>query len=195
MTNNDLQLIAEAYDLVNSPVNLQLESLLLEFANNGVYIFDADNIGLEGKKDVKLSNALKKQILASGKKIDLLVAPAGAGKSTIAQNMAQQFISNEEDVEKAESFLMLAGAARSKDGGITKPLQQQIDVAKQTGGNLYYLYVPNLEIRNRKTNRVNMGSNDLRDKKSLRGTFYAPLNQYNFISQLKELGFKIIKGN
>jgi TP901 family phage tail tape measure protein len=159
------------------------------FAAGGNYVFDSDT----------LPNELKKQalsaILASKKKKDVLLAPAGAGKSTYAQKLGQ-LIRNMDDVKKASSFTLLSGASKAKSGGFSKPLQEILSNAKASGGRLSYLHVPNLEIKNRRSLRT-AGEGDLRSAAQLKGTRYAPLNQYDFVQQLKkEFGqdFNLIRG-
>jgi lysozyme len=165
-----------------------MNNIIQEFVNNGVYIYDADRV------DRKRRSHILKKILDSGKKIHILLAPSASGKTTAAKEMGEKFITSEDDLELANEILLLSGSAMSGKGGITSVLKKQIEKVKETAGKLLYLYVPNLEIKNRKYNRAfNLGSDDVRDKKALQGSHYAPLNQFKFIKQLKDLGFKIIK--
>tara|TARA_R110000822_G_scaffold110654_6_gene240969 strand:- start:10174 stop:10635 length:462 start_codon:yes stop_codon:yes gene_type:complete len=151
------------------------------------YVFDSD------KLDNKKARKILATVLASQKRKDLVIAPSGAGKTTTVSRDVK-FIKSETDVKKADSIVILSGAARSKDV-LSKKLKEAIEAVNTSGGGVSYLYVNNMEILNRRNNRVSVGSDDKRSTKQLKGTFNAPLNQFDFVKALKDESktFKIIK--
>jgi hypothetical protein len=156
-----------------------------------IYIYDSDKV--QRNQQSKLLNA----ILSSGKRINVLSAPAGAGKSTKAKKMGNDFITDISQIPNAKEFWILSAAASSKKpvaGEITKAMKKLIDASKRTGGQLQYLVVPSLEIMRRKKQRGRSGkSDDLRTPQQLKRTFWADLNDYPFIDKLKKHGFKLVK--
>jgi TP901 family phage tail tape measure protein len=156
------------------------------FAN---YVYDSDQLTPDKRKE------FLDKIMKSPLKKNALLAPAGAGKTTIA-NKIGPFIKSAADISKASEFTILSAAARAKDGGLSKPFQNIVSSVAKSGGKLSYLYVPSLEIKNRRSGRSALAG-DLRSGSQLKGTRYAPLNQYDFVSKIKkELGanFEILRG-
>ena len=158
------------------------------FAN---YIYDSDKLPAE------LRASILPAILASKKRKDGILGPAGAGKSTMAGGIGQ-FIQSMEDIAKATGFTILSAAGLAKTPtGISKQFQPILDSIKRSGGSLKYLNVDNEEIKRRREARVATGGNDLRSEAQLKGTSYAPLNQPEFLDILKkEMGgnLQIVNG-
>jgi hypothetical protein len=154
------------------------------------YVYDADRIQPD-------KNALLKAILASGAKKNLLVGPAGSGKSTYGASLGA-FITNVGQLAGATEIDILSGAARTKDGGISKNFQQIADAVNASGGKISYLYAGNMDILSRRMGRVGAGPSegDLRSQKQIAGSMYAPLNQFDFISKVKGAAqnFEMIRG-
>jgi len=154
------------------------------------YVYDADRIQPD-------KNALLKAILASGAKKNLLVGPAGSGKSTYGASLGA-FITNVGQLADATEIDILSGAARTKDGGISKNFQQIADAVNASGGKISYLYAGNMDILSRRMGRVGAGPSegDLRSQKQIAGSMYAPLNQFDFISKVKGAAqnFEMIRG-
>jgi len=155
----------------------------------GNYVFDSD------KLDRKTANDILKTILGTKKKKDLLIAPAGTGKSTAAARLGQ-FIKSPSDVQKAKSFTILSGAGKAKNSLMSSGLSSIIEAVNASGGNVSYLYAKNMEILSRRMGRIQEGSDDLRSTKQLKGTLRAPLNQFDFIRGLKNVSkrFSIMRG-
>ena len=147
--------------------------------NFAKYIYDSDRIAPD-------KNATLKAILASKAKKNLIVGPAGSGKSTFAAK-AGKFLSGVSDVPKtgANEIDILSSSARAKDGGFSKNFQEIISSVNASGGKVSYLYAKNLDIINRRAGRTEASEGDLRNQKQLKGTKFAPLNQFDFISKIK----------
>jgi ABC-type cobalamin transport system ATPase subunit len=142
-------------------------------------IFDSDRL------DRKEAATIMAAILASGKRVDIVLAPAGAGKSTLLASIDNDgFVASLNEVSDCDEFVMLSGSGRAK-AMISAHLAKQIDAANATGGVVSFLHVPNMEIIRRRWKRVSEGSDDLRDTKALKRTFKAPLNQFDFIKAVK----------
>jgi TP901 family phage tail tape measure protein len=166
--------------------------------NFAKYIYDSDM--LKGKETVIDEKTGKKitipstkapilaKILASNKVKDLLISPAGAGKTTFAAGEGT-FIRTMEDVDRANadpkgSFLILSAASRAKEG-LSKQFQDIINSVNSSGGNVRYLYQKNLDILNQRKGRQALYG-DLRGEEALKGTRYSAVNQYDFISKTKK---------
>ena len=156
--------------------------------NFAKYIYDSDRIPAD-------KNATLKAILASSAKKNLLIAPAGAGKSTLAAGMGK-FLTGAADVANATEIDILSGAGRTKDGGLSKNLESIMAAVNSTGGKVSYLYTKNLDILSRRAGRTDPSEGDLRSKKQLAGTAYAPLNQFDFMGMVKSRAksFDMIRG-
>ena len=156
--------------------------------NFAKYIYDSDRIPAD-------KNATLKAILASSAKKNLLIAPAGAGKSTFAAGMGK-FLTGAADVANATEIDILSGAGRTKDGGLSKNLESIMAAVNSTGGKVSYLYTKNLDILSRRAGRTDPSEGDLRSKKQLAGTAYAPLNQFDFMGMVKSRAksFDMIRG-
>ena len=142
-------------------------------------IFDSDRL------DRKEAATIMAAILASGKRVDIVLAPAGAGKSTLLASIDNDgFVASLSDVRSCDEFVMLSGSGRAK-AMISAHLAKQIDAANATGGVVSFLHVPNMEIIRRRWKRVSEGSEDLRDTKALKRTLKAPLNQFDFLKAVK----------
>ena len=143
-----------------------------------------------------MANQILKSILATKKRKDLLIAPAGAGKSTAAARLGR-FIMSPADVQAAKSFTILSGAARAKKGVMSAGLQNIIQSVNDSGGKVSYLYAPNSEIRKRRYGRLDGGPVDTRSMKQLSGTLRAPMNQFDFIKGVKgsSSNFGILRGS
>ncbi len=146
------------------------------FAN---YVYDSDRLGGDKQK-------ILQAILDSTKKKDLLVGPAGAGKSTLGSGLGT-FISSIDDISKASSFTILSGAALTKEKGLSQDLRAKLAAVQASGGKVSYLGVTNQELLSRREKRATEGSveGDLRSAAQLAGSKLAPLNQGAFIRQLK----------
>ena len=144
--------------------------------NFASYVYDSDRIPAD-------KGATLKAILASKAKKNLLIAPSGAGKSTLAAKYGK-FLSGESDVSKASEINLLSGAARAKGGGISKQLESLLDSVNASGGKVSYLHVKNMEIMKRRMGRASL-EGDLRSEKQLKGTKFAPLNQFDFVKAVK----------
>jgi TP901 family phage tail tape measure protein len=146
---------------------------------DGKYIYDSDRLPAD-------KNALLKKILASKVKKNLILGPAGTGKTTFAA-AGGTFITKPEDADKATEIDILSGAARTKDGGVSANLESIISAVNVSGGKVSYLYAGNMDIIARRSNREEKGAGegDLRSEKQIAGTKYAPLNQFDFIEKVK----------
>jgi hypothetical protein len=174
--------------VADTPKKNAASGYIPNFAN---YVYDSDKLPAE------LRASILPAILASKKRKDGILAPAGAGKSTMASGIGQ-FIQSMEDVAKATGFTILSAAGLAKTPtGISKQFQPILDSIKRSGGSLKYLNVDNEEIKRRREARVATGGNDLRSEAQLKGTSYAPLNQPEFLDILKkEMGgnLQIVNG-
>lgn len=154
------------------------------------YVYDADRVDAD-------KNNLLKAILASRVKKNLIVGPAGSGKSTYGESLGS-FITNIAQLTDASEIDILSGAARTKDGGVSKNFQQISDAVNASGGKISYLYTGNMDILSRRTGRIAEGpkQGDLRSKKQIAGSMFAPLNQFDFISKVKgsAKNFEMIRG-
>jgi len=154
------------------------------------YVYDADRIEPD-------KNSLLKAILASKAKKNLIVGPAGSGKSTYGASLGS-FITNPNQLADATEVDILSGAARTKDGGMSKNFQQIADAVNLSGGKISYLYAGNMDILSRRRGRIDAGpqEGDLRSEKQIAGSMYAPLNQFDFISKVKSSAknFEMIRG-
>ena len=154
------------------------------------YVYDSDRIEPD-------KNSLLKAILASKAKKNLIVGPAGSGKSTYGASLGS-FITSPNQLADATEIDVLSGAARTKDGGTSKNFQQIADAVNSSGGKISYLYAGNMDILSRRRGRIGTGPDegDLRSKKQIAGSMYAPLNQFDFISKVKSSAknFEMIRG-
>lgn len=151
-------------------------------------VYDSDFLSSKEK------NRVLRSILESGKKIDVLIAPAGAGKTSLFCDC--DFVKSASSVENFDCFVILSASAKSKksDTMLTDALSKIIHKANVTKGCVSYLHVNNFELKNRRNKRIQNGSIDNRAKTQLIGTKYSPLNQYDFISKIKMFAnnFKLI---
>jgi TP901 family phage tail tape measure protein len=156
--------------------------------NFAKYIYDSDRIAPD-------KGATLKAVLASQVKKNLIIGPAGSGKSTLAGKMGK-FLSGVGDVANASEIDILSGAARAKGGGISKNLEAIISAVNNSGGKVSYLYAKNLDILSRRAGRTVAEEGDLRSKKQLAGTTYAPLNQFDFMGYVKSKSrnFNLVNG-
>jgi TP901 family phage tail tape measure protein len=156
--------------------------------NFAKYIYDSDRIAPD-------KGATLKAVLASQVKKNLIIGPAGSGKSTLAGKMGK-FLSGVGDVANASEIDILSGAARAKGGGISKNLEAIISAVNGSGGKVSYLYAKNLDILSRRAGRTVAEEGDLRSKKQLKGTTYAPLNQFDFMGYVKSKSrnFNLVNG-
>ena len=156
--------------------------------NFAKYIYDSDRIAPD-------KGATLKAVLASQIKKNLIIGPAGSGKSTLAGKMGK-FLSGVSDVASASEIDILSGAARAKGGGISKNLEAIISAVNNSGGKVSYLYAKNLDILSRRAGRTVAEEGDLRSKKQLKGTTYAPLNQFDFMGYVKSKSrnFNLVNG-
>jgi TP901 family phage tail tape measure protein len=156
--------------------------------NFAKYIYDSDRITPD-------KGATLKAVLASQIKKNLIIGPAGSGKSTLAGKMGK-FLSGVGDVANASEIDILSGAARAKGGGISKNLEAIISAVNNSGGKVSYLYAKNLDILSRRAGRTVAEEGDLRSKKQLKGTTYAPLNQFDFMGYVKSKSrnFNLVNG-
>jgi len=156
---------------------------------DGKYIYDSDRLPAD-------KNVLLKKILASKVKKNLILGPAGTGKTTFAA-AGGTFITKPEDADKATEIDILSGGARTKDGGISANLESIISAVNLSGGKVSYLYAGNMDIIARRIGREEkgVGEGDLRSEKQIAGTKYAPLNQFDFIDKVKSKAknFGIVK--
>lgn len=155
--------------------------------NFAKYVYDSDRLAPD-------KGATLNSILSSKVKKNLIIGPAGAGKSTFA-GKGGQFISAISDISKATEIDILSGAARTKGGGLSKGLESIIASVNASGGKVSYLYAKNLEILARRSGRTSPAEGDLRSAKQLKGTKYAPLNQFDFLGGVKSKSkrFDLIK--
>jgi TP901 family phage tail tape measure protein len=133
------------------------------------------------------------KILQSPKKKDVLIAPAGAGKTTSVKKRGASIIKSAKEVDKFSQYLILSASGRAKKSTISAPLQKILGGVKRTGGSIEYLYVPNAEIEKRRNKRINKGSVDPRSRRALIGTKKAPKNQFDFVSEIKRLGGRVVR--
>ena len=156
--------------------------------NFAKYVYDSDRIPAD-------KNATLKAILASSAKKNLLIAPAGAGKSTLAAGMGK-FLTGAADVANATEIDILSGAGRTKDGGLSKNLESIMAAVNASGGKVSYLYTKNFDILSRRAGRTDPSEGDLRSKKQIAGTAYAPLNQFDFMGMVKSRSnsFGMVRG-
>jgi TP901 family phage tail tape measure protein len=172
-----LPLYIPATDNLKQSIDLKASGgYIPNFAN---YVYDSDRLGGDKQK-------ILQAILDSTKKKDLLVGPAGAGKSTLGSGLGT-FISSIDDISKASSFTILSGAALTKEKGLSQDLRAKLAAVQASGGKVSYLGVTNQELLSRREKRATEGSveGDLRSAAQLAGSKFAPLNQGAFIRQLK----------
>jgi TP901 family phage tail tape measure protein len=170
------EIIAQYKNKSNIPNKIKIASngYVPNFAN---YVYDSDRLG-SGK------NEILQAILDSTVTKNLLVGPAGSGKSTAAAGLGT-FIKSIDDVRKASSFTILSAAGLSKEGGFSTSFQNILNAVKSSGGKTTYLGTTNEELKRRRASRT-ASEGDLRSQAQLAGTAYAPLNQSAFIKQLKK---------
>jgi TP901 family phage tail tape measure protein len=156
--------------------------------NFAKYIYDSDRIPAD-------KNATLKAILASPAKKNLIIGPAGSGKSTMAAGMGT-FLTGPADVANATEIDILSAAGRTKDGGLSKNLESIMAAVNGTGGKVSYLYTKNLDILSRRAGRTEPSEGDLRSKKQIAGSTYAPLNQFDFMGMVKSKSnsFGMVRG-
>jgi TP901 family phage tail tape measure protein len=144
------------------------------------FVYDSDRIQPD-------KNALLKAILSSSAKKNLIIGPAGSGKSTYSKSLGN-FITNLSQLSGASEIDILSATSRTKAGGLSKNFQEILQAVNGSGGKVSYLYANNLDILSRRFNRSLAGPDegDLRSKKSLKGSFYAPTNQFDVVSQIKK---------
>ncbi len=119
------------------------------FAKNWVYDSDVFTGGYAGKFE-----NLKKFILDNPKLIkDILIAPAGAGKTTYAQKKGYATITDFSQISDGDRVLLLSGSNLTKKGGISSYLSDQIKAVNQTGGNKWFGEVSNETIQARRLQR------------------------------------------
>jgi TP901 family phage tail tape measure protein len=154
------------------------------------YVYDSDRI-------VADKNALLKAILASRAKKNLIVGPAGSGKTTYGSGLGS-FITNVAQLGDATEIDIISGAARTKEGGVSKNFQQIVEAVNASGGKVSYIYAKNMDIYSRRVGRVGLGpqEGDLRSKKQIAGSVYAPMNQFDFLSNVKRnaANFQMVRG-
>jgi TP901 family phage tail tape measure protein len=154
------------------------------------YVYDSDRI-------VADKNALLKAILASRAKKNLIVGPAGSGKTTYGSGLGS-FITNVAQLGDASEIDIISGAARTKEGGVSKNFQQIVEAVNASGGKVSYIYAKNMDIYSRRVGRVGLGpqEGDLRSKKQIAGSVYAPMNQFDFLSKVKRnaANFQMVRG-
>jgi len=144
-------------------------------------IFDADNFAGTDKATVL------KAILASGKPFSMIHGPAGCGKTTIAAKLfGGNFVDSLKSIKTADDFVILSGACKTKSGEPSKAVSSMF----QKATSISFVVVNNLEIINRRKNRIVVGSTDSRSKKALVGTLKAPVNNFSFICKLRKLAKK-----
>jgi len=119
------------------------------FAKNWVYDSDVFAGGYAGKFE-----NLKKFILDNPKLIkDILIAPAGAGKTTYAQKKGYTTITDFSQLSDGDRVLLLSGSNLTKKGGISSYLSDQIKAVNQTGGNKWFGEVSDETIQARRLQR------------------------------------------
>ncbi len=98
------------------------------FAN---LIFDKDRIPSKSKD-------ILEEILSSKKRKDLIVGPSGVGKTTLAAQYGD-FIQSLEDLQRASSYTILSGAAKTKSGGMSPALEKIISAVNSSKGKVSFL--------------------------------------------------------
>ena len=162
-------------DKVNSDFLTASSGYVPNFAN---YIYDSDKIPSAQRERILQS------ILSSNKRKNLLVGPAGSGKSTAAAGLGT-FIKSLDDLRMASSFTILSSSGLSSKGGFTESFQNILSAVNRSGGKTTYLGATNKELMRRRGSRT-LSEGDVRSAGELSGTAYAPLNQSAFIKQLKK---------
>ena len=152
-------------------------------------IYDSDY--LTGSNKASVLNA----VLSTNAKKDLLVAPAGAGKTTYAKKSGGQIIKSLAEVKKFKQFLILSGAAKAKNSLFSAPFEKILASVKASGGDVEYLYLPNDVIDERRRGRVGSGTDDQRSQAQLEGSSYAKKNQPDFMRGLGRAGASFTRGS
>ncbi len=143
------------------------------------WVYDSDVFG--GSYAEKFDN-LKNIILNDPSLIkDILVAPAGAGKTTYAAKLGYKPITNFEDIHEGDRVLLLSASRLAKGGGFSTYFQQQLDAVDKTGGKKFFGELPNELITERRQIRAQSGV--------ARG-LNAPLRESDFEQMLMSQGFK-----
>jgi TP901 family phage tail tape measure protein len=143
------------------------------------WVYDSDVFG--GSYGEKFDN-LKNIILNDPSIVkDILVAPAGAGKTTYAAKLGYKPITNFEDIHEGDRVLLLSASRLSKEGGFSTYFQQQLDAVNKTGGKKFFGELPNELITQRRQLRAQSGV--------ARG-LNAPLRESDFEQMLMSQGFK-----
>lgn len=152
-------------------------------------IYDSDY--LTGSNKASVLNA----VLGSKAKKDLLVAPAGAGKTTYAKKSGGQIIKSLAEVKKFKQFLILSGSAKAKNSLFSAPFEKILESVKASGGSVEYLYLPNDVIDERRSGRIESGTDDQRSQAQLEGSSYAKKNQPDFMRGLGRAGASFTRGS
>jgi hypothetical protein len=143
------------------------------------WVYDSDVFG--GSYGEKFDN-LKNIILNDPSIVkDILVAPAGAGKTTYAAKLGYKPITNFEDIHEGDRVLLLSASRLAKEGGFSTYFQQQLDAVNKTGGKKFFGELPNELITQRRQLRAQSGV--------ARG-LNAPLRESDFEQMLMSQGFK-----
>lgn len=143
------------------------------------WVYDSDIFG--GSYGEKFDN-LKNIILNDPSIVkDILVAPAGAGKTTYAAKLGYKPITNFEDIHEGDRVLLLSASRLAKEGGFSTYFQQQLDAVNKTGGKKFFGELPNELITQRRQLRAQSGV--------ARG-LNAPLRESDFEQMLMSQGFK-----
>lgn len=171
------EVISQYSNKTNIPNKIKIASsgYIPNFAN---YIYDSDKIQSAQRERILQS------ILSSTKRKNLLVGPAGSGKSTAAAGLGT-FIKSIDDLRMASSFTILSSSGLSSKGGFTESFQNILSAVNRSGGKTTYLGTTNEELMRRRGSRT-LSEGDVRSAGELSGTAYAPLNQSAFIKQLKK---------
>lgn len=162
-------------------------STVIAPSNMRTKIFDSDMLKGTDKKTILAA------ILKSGKPFTIIHGPAGCGKTTIAvKQFGGNFVESLTCVKKADSFVVLSGASKTKSGQPSSALADMVKRAEK----VVFIIVGNFEIARRRRNRIECGTIDKRETGQLTATFNAPLNDFYFLSVLKKLSKKteIFKG-
>ena len=161
----------------NDPENVRAAGKygrLVNFAATG--IFDSDFLDVADKQSVLSA------ITSSGKPIKTVMGPAGSGKSTHTKGMGTR-IRSMADIQKFNDYILVYGGSASKKGGFTSMGKQ---VLGATTGGVTVVAPTNENLMRRRSSRIAKGSEDLRTKEQLKGTWKAPMNNYAFYASVKK---------
>ena len=132
------------------------------------------------------------KILSSGKPINAIYGPAGAGKTSMASGTR---VLSEKEVDKFDNFNVIYSGGASRKGGLTVQGAAIFNAVRSSGGRITALAPTRETLTKRRHERVEKAKGkkrkgqsleDKRELETLRGTLKAPGTQYGYLADLKK---------